>query len=317
MKNSDSAPATQTDAETGSGAGFAETRESSAETHTDLPSVSGQVVPLAADGTNPERELDHCGPDRARGSAVESADNLPNQALESPRSQTFALAGFFGRPRLLRDEDLDAYKSWEEAVHAALQPRDLFEAIWARDFTHFTWEIERGRRIRNALLDGATPEALRAMVKARIDDGWVDQRAHDAKAAELALQVWKGDISLGLFDLREDEITAQAYRQLHAVIDSLERQIAGWESRRNKLLRDLETRREKLELQVRFKELMEQAGKMVDAHSAAKTDREPLARRVLSVESRAARLPTGVDSSRCTVERSRSKPDSIGPRSSG
>jgi hypothetical protein len=316
MKNSHNPATAQADAETSPGAAFRVSREFSAETETDLPSVSGEVAPLAPQGATPERELDDGGPDRAGGSAIESEDKLPAQAVESPRSQPFAIAELFGRPRLLSYEDLDAYNRWEQTVLAAVQPRDLFEAIWARDFSHFTWEIERGRRLRAALLEGATPEAIRAMVKVRIDDGWVDQRAHDAKAAELASLIWKGQVSLDGFNLREDEVAAQAYRQLHSVIDSLERQIAGWETRRNKLLQDLETRREKLEIQARFKELLEQAQNVAEAHWAAPLGRQALPPGAVPIELDGPRHPKD-GCSRAAADRPRGKSDSVERQAAG
>jgi hypothetical protein len=292
---------------------FPVSREFSAETQTDPESVPGDVAPLAPEGLSRKAEHNDPDPNKARGSAVESANRPPAQAEESRREQPFKVAELFGKPALLNHEDLGAYKTWEQAVQAALQPRDLFEAIWARDFTHFTWEIERGRRLKKYLLEGAEQEAIKAMVRVRIDNGWVEQAALDYKAAELSHEVYNGDCQPSTFDLREEVITAQAYRQLHSVIDTLERQIAGWETRRNKLLRDLELRREQREVRTWYSQLAQVAQHIVDAHWAQAAEEQPSAQGVIetrSCESRPAPSRRANDGTR----RSRHR---VGPRSAG
>jgi hypothetical protein len=292
---------------------FPVSREFSAETQTDPESVPGDVTPLAPEGLSRKAEHDDPGPDKARGSAVESANRPPAQAEESPREQPFEIAELFGKPPVLRHEDLDAYRTWEQAVQAALQPRDLFEAIWARDFTHFTWEIERGRRLKKYLLEGAEQEAIKAMVRVRIDNGWVEQAALDYKAAELSHEVYNGDCQPSTFDLREEVITAQAYRQLYSVIDTLERQIAGWETRRNKLLRDLELRREQLEVRRCFNQLADAAQRLVDERWTEMAEKHHMPRDV--VETRTTDRRRGRVGSTRRVRDSRGKSGGTEPRS--
>jgi hypothetical protein len=214
------------------------------------------------------------------------ADNtaLPETADKVAAEPAFAPGRLFAKPPTLRHEDRDAYQELQNAAQAAFGPRDLFEYIWAQDFTHLTWEIERGRRLRKALLEGSELEAIRAMVRVRRDNGQLDQFALKAVAAQEALQLWKDPLALKIYGLSKDEIAAQAYRQLHKEIDLLERQMAGWETRRAKLQRDFEARREKQEARTQVMEIVQQARDIIEAHwaqMAEMAENQPVAKPLL------------------------------------
>jgi hypothetical protein len=289
---------------------FPVSREFSAETQTDLPSVPGDVTP--PERHNPQTGHDDPDPDKIGASPAESVGKPPAQTVQSAREQPFAIAELFGRPPLLKHEDRDAYETWKQTVQAELQPRDLIEALWARDVVHLTWEVERGRRLKKYLLESARPEATQAMVRVRIDEGEVDQAGLDALAKKFARAAWQSDI-LGL-DIREEDVTAQAYRQLNNVIDTLERQIAGWETRRNRILRDLELRREKLEVRRWFHQLADAAQRFVDERWAEMAEKHHMARDV--VETRTTGRRRGrVGSTRRVRDASRGKSGGTEPRS--
>jgi hypothetical protein len=194
-------------------------------------------TPASAGNTALPETVDNGADNQADTPACADNTALPETTAKVAAEPPFAIARLFAKPPALRYEDEDAYQAWQEAAQAAFRPRDLFEYIWAQDFTQLTWEIERGRRMRKALLDGARPEAMRQMIRVRIDEGQIDKFALESKAAELAHLAWKNSSSLDTFYVSDDEITAQAYRQLYKEIDLLERQIASWERRRAKLQR--------------------------------------------------------------------------------
>src|SRR5215204_1044956 len=189
MKNSDDTATTRTDRVTSPG--VVESLRDTAETQTELPSVSGDGVLFTLDSLDgqPGYEVDGIAE-----SVAESADKPVAQAGESAREQPFAIAKFFGRPPLLNHEDWDAYEAWEQTVQAELQPKGLIESLWARDVVHLTWEVERGRRLKKYLLESARPEAIRALVRVRIDDGQVDRAGFDALAAKTARNIWRNDM---------------------------------------------------------------------------------------------------------------------------
>jgi hypothetical protein len=207
------------------------------------------------------------------------ADNtaLPETADKVAAEPPFVPARLFAKPPVLRHEDEDAYQELQKAAQAAFRPRDLFEYIWAQDFAQLTWEIERGRRLRKALLDEAELEAIRAMVRVRRDNGKLDQFALKAVVIEEALELWKDPLKLSFYTRSKDDVTAQAYRQQYKEIDLLERQIASWESRRNKLQRDFEARREKQEARAQVMEMVQQARDIIAAHWAAMAERQSVA----------------------------------------
>jgi hypothetical protein len=55
---------------------------------------------------------------------------------------------FLGPPPLLPFDNRAAYDRLSAAVTEAMKPIDVFDVIWARDFTDLQWEILRCRRIR-------------------------------------------------------------------------------------------------------------------------------------------------------------------------
>jgi hypothetical protein len=234
-------------------------------------------TPASAGNTALPETVDNGADNQADTPACADNTALPETTAKVAAEPPFAIARLFAKPPALRYEDEDAYQAWQEAAQAAFRPRDLFEYIWAQDFTQLTWEIERGRRMRKALLDGARPEAMRQMIRVRIDEGQIDKFALESKAAELAHLAWKNSSSLDTFYVSDDEITAQAYRQLYKEIDLLERQIASWERRRAKLQRDFEARREKQETRAQVLEVVQLARDIIAVHWAQMGERESVA----------------------------------------
>ena len=241
------------------------------------PKRANELVARCAADISPEAikwlwpgRVSNCDTDEITTRVGEVPDK-PTSQSRSTAHQPFVIADLFGKPPLLQHEDRDAYMTWEQAVLAELQPRDLFESIWARDIAYLTWEVERGRRLKTAILESARPEAIRALVRVRIDDGQVDRAGFEALATKCARQIFRNDM-LGGMDLREEDVIAQAYRQLHNVLDTLERQITASETRRNKVLRDLEVRREKQEVRAWFSQLVHAAQTAADVHWPASAE---------------------------------------------
>ena len=57
-----------------------------------------------------------------------------------------------GPPPLLGGEDAKAYDELYDRVRQSIEPRDVFEEVWARDFVDNLWEMLRLRRIKVKLL---------------------------------------------------------------------------------------------------------------------------------------------------------------------
>ena len=58
----------------------------------------------------------------------------------------------FGPPQLIDEEDCRAYEELLERVYLSLEPANIFEEIWLRDFVDLTWEILRWRRLKSSLM---------------------------------------------------------------------------------------------------------------------------------------------------------------------
>jgi hypothetical protein len=169
-----------------------------------------------------------------------------DHGLRTPRAKLpEGVESLLGKPLLLPHEDPDRYYALHQAVGAAIQPRDLFEYFWVRDFTDLTWEIERYRRLRAAVLTETEREAVRHRMRGRVDNGKTeDLRALDAKAAELT-HMWF-DMDRQRDDEQQELIISVAFCLRSKEIDQLEKHIAACESRRNKVLIQLESRRDAL-----------------------------------------------------------------------
>jgi hypothetical protein len=194
------------------------------------------------------------------------AEEQPSDVLAPPaggsefiKNLPLAARSFFQKPPLLHHEDRNQYDALQRAVEAEIAPRDLIEFFWVRDFTDLTWEIERNRRLRKSVLEGAELEAVRAIMRVRVDDGTkADLRAIDAMATQLAKKWYEFDRQQG-YDLDDEGITGQAFCQRSREIDQLEKQITTLESRRYKVLRELESRRHTLEVRAQLMQVARRA----------------------------------------------------------
>jgi hypothetical protein len=147
------------------------------------------------------------------------------------------------------------------------------EFLWVRDFTDLTWEIERNRRLRTAVLEEAEREAVRAIFRVRVNDGKrEDPRALDAIAAQWT-QKWY-DFEPGTDNIEKDQIVGVAFRLRSKEIDQLEKQIAACESRRNKVLREMESRRDRLEARSQLIQLARRAQEFFNSQTAGVTVEE-------------------------------------------
>src|SRR3954470_23731783 len=70
------------------------------------------------------------------------------------------IAALFEQPPLLPGEDSETYNRLLTGVAVSVAPTDVIEWLWVKDVIDLTWEMQRLRRLRAALLIGARREAL-------------------------------------------------------------------------------------------------------------------------------------------------------------
>jgi hypothetical protein len=169
-----------------------------------------------------------------------------------------AVAPLFSNPPVLGTEDPNAYRALLNEVGATIRPKDLIEFWWTRDFTDLTWEILRYRQMRKAILETGKLPALRARFRELLDAGKHSDEKLDLEAAQFA-DDWSSDPNLrdpgAKIAITEDELAALAYIYRQKDIAGLEKLIAAAESRRNKLLREMQSRRKTPEYRARLADL--------------------------------------------------------------
>src|SRR5215468_3028624 len=72
-----------------------------------------------------------------------------------------------GPPGLFEGEDAAGYDNLLARIWGALQPRDVFEQIWARDIVDLVWEIFRLRRMKAQFMREAAPDSLAKVLDKR------------------------------------------------------------------------------------------------------------------------------------------------------
>src|SRR5215831_9451420 len=104
-----------------------------------------------------------------------------------------ALAALFAASPLRKGEDADGFCALLNEVAAAIEPTDLVEFLWVRDFTELTWEIARHRRLQRGILDTGELPALRARFRTQINP--IRHLGVDLDPAQAAVN-WHADPSL-------------------------------------------------------------------------------------------------------------------------
>lgn len=193
---------------------------------------------------NTPKQTDHTAkPAAARG----FVDQLPP-----------SLAVLFSSPPLQPDEDKVLYEQLQDEVAAVIQPKDYVEFIWVRDFTALIWQIWTLKQTRMEILQAARIWALRDRFKVLLDDGTGTEETLKLESIERAKE-WFTDESLRDPEtenhITEDELLALTYLYRQKEIAAIDKAIASAESRRNKVLREIDMRREKVVVRKRLKEL--------------------------------------------------------------
>jgi len=65
-----------------------------------------------------------------------------------------------GPPPLIRGEDIDRYDKLLARLTETLQPADIVEEIWTRDFTDLVWEVLRLRRLKSSLFSAESSNGM-------------------------------------------------------------------------------------------------------------------------------------------------------------
>jgi hypothetical protein len=199
-------------------------------------------------------------------SASETPEALPVASETPPEAIAPAVAELpdcpvhmpiLGPPPLLEGEDSAAYGDLLARISAAVKPADIFEEIWLREFLDLAWEALRYRRLKAAVLNGASvnglADVLRPLIVVRGLSSEGDCPPDDMfkKSTGLA-RLWAArnreavaevDALLAGADLTMDAVYARGLVCNLDQIERIERIIVSAEARRNGVLREIERHR--------------------------------------------------------------------------
>jgi hypothetical protein len=175
---------------------------------------------------------------------MESNENSgPTQPGSAQRAE-------LGRLPVLASESSDAYLRLYNDVFAAIDPEDVVVRSEVKCIVDNTWEIDRLTRVKAGIIDGATKEALAALLRSILPEAAIKtSREQDArKLADGWFAPPSTEVTIGTLlcehDLRADHITAEAVRLRSRELEQLERMLALKEARRSNAYRNIEIYRE-------------------------------------------------------------------------
>jgi hypothetical protein len=162
------------------------------------------------------------------------------------KSKKLTEGALFGPPPLLEGENEKAYDQFLLRISATVQPTDILEEIWVRNYLDLFWEASRLRRLKTSLMTSSAYKALeqllRPLIGSRTDplsfghlvDGWA---AHDASAIERVDEILTS-ANMTMNDVMAPDLVRRTQR--------IDRMIAVSEVRRSAILREIDRHREAL-----------------------------------------------------------------------
>ncbi len=156
---------------------------------------------------------------------------------------------FAKRPLALGESEQD-YDGFLVQVSAAVEPGDIIEKLWVKDFVDLKWEAMRLRRIQASLLTNAAREILMNLL--RMENAGLIEGVRVFTLPDLLKGFTDGDekavaeVERALARLGKDwdMILAQALVEKLDQVDPIDRMITAADTRRSKLLQEIDRRRD-------------------------------------------------------------------------
>jgi hypothetical protein len=210
--------------------------------HGDRSDVSG-APPLARRiGSGSRRHL--------LENTMATTGNLKSKKRKST-TKSVSRVTIFGPAPVLRGEDQKAYNQLFEEVSSSVKPADRIEDCWVGDIVYLTWEILRLRRYKRELIETSMSDGLVEVLGPSVEC-MRDGHPSSASTREIA-ELWvRQDRNIleyvdALLEERGhtmDTVWAHAFAFQLDDIERLERLIAAAEARRNRVLNEIDFRRD-------------------------------------------------------------------------
>jgi hypothetical protein len=148
-----------------------------------------------------------------------------------------------GTQTLLPIEDPAEFNDFSQRVLQAIKPTDFIEELWASDFIKLSWQLNRLERLKTEYLQSSAHIGLEKVIEHHVDSLqrrnfvglWVRK---DPEAMSIVNDL------LAESGLTDDAITAHTYIQKIEEFERIEKLIKSMAARRNRLLHEIELRRE-------------------------------------------------------------------------
>ncbi len=166
----------------------------------------------------------------------------------------------FGKRPLIFGEDPELYDALLSRAAVAVNPTDIIEWLYLKDVVDITWEIQRLRRFQAAMINNGRKKAAGEILAAVLDEGKGAMIGPKEKTG------WAHQFLTGNNEIKEvffsqmathgldnDSIMAAAFNANIPTLEIMDRMLAVAEARRDKMLREIENRREILGRRLRDK----------------------------------------------------------------
>ena len=140
------------------------------------------------------------------------------------------------------------YQAFHESCLRAVEPKDAIERIWLQDFVDYSWEANRLRRLKVALIQATRKEAVRRLLR-----DCLGSELGLSERAKILAEGWLSGEGCAIIEVEEllerhehdtDSIMALAVSISLRDIERIDRLIASYDYRRDAALRELEKRRD-------------------------------------------------------------------------
>jgi len=149
---------------------------------------------------------------------------------------------YFGPPPVIPGEDPAAYQALLAQYRAAIQPKDFFEEIWAREMTDSTWDAHRMRRLKANVLSATAYKGVEKILAPLASyNAGQDLTKRWARREPKALKEVDGHLATA--GLTMDAVMAETLALKLDVFERIDRMAASAEGRRNLIPREIDRHR--------------------------------------------------------------------------
>ena len=161
---------------------------------------------------------------------------------------------FFGKPPVLKSEDPQAYIKFLNKLAAEVEPTDQIEWLWLKDIADLSWEILRYKIFKVSILETQRDNNAIDKVYSILQDEWEKEEGYRSSHGNPEFEQWAIEEMENREkpELNTDEDSVEAFFDKKDELEIIERFQILAEERRNKVLREIEFRREAMARRLRL-----------------------------------------------------------------